>query len=52
MRSWSRHVRGATALLSLRGEDSLSDIALLELFLHLRQQIVSNSDDLAAKIMS
>ena len=51
MRSWSRHVRGATALLSLRGEDSLSGIALLELFLHLRQQIVSNSNDLAAKTM-
>lgn len=42
MRSWSRHVRGATALLSLRGQDSLSDIALLGLFLHLRQQIITD----------
>jgi hypothetical protein len=41
MRSWSRHVRGATALLSLRSQDALNDIPLLELFLHLRQQAVS-----------
>jgi hypothetical protein len=41
MRSWSRHVRGATALLALRGQDALNDEAFLELYLHLRQQIVS-----------
>jgi hypothetical protein len=40
MQSWSRHVRGATALLLLRGQDSLYNTAGIGLFLYLRQQIV------------
>lgn len=43
IRSWSKHVQGATALLSLRGANpavAVHDNTSLQLFLYLRQQIV------------
>lgn len=45
MQSWSRHVRGATALLLLRGQDSPHNNAGIALFLHLRQQIVGHFEE-------
>ncbi|KAJ5259420.1 hypothetical protein N7478_012401 [Penicillium angulare] len=38
--SWTNHIRGATALLEMRGPEQLNTEAGLRLFLHLRYQIV------------
>ncbi|KIW99096.1 uncharacterized protein Z519_00759 [Cladophialophora bantiana CBS 173.52] len=40
IRTWSRHVRGATALLSIRGPDTLHPIAVQDVHMHLRLQII------------
>lgn len=40
MKSWTKHVSGAAALLSLRGKQQLRTLIGRQLFYHLRTQVV------------
>jgi hypothetical protein len=40
MRSWTNHIRGAAALISLRGQLRLQDEAGFKMFLYVRRKIV------------
>ncbi|EXJ76259.1 uncharacterized protein A1O5_00767 [Cladophialophora psammophila CBS 110553] len=40
IRTWSRHVRGATALLSIKRQDTLHPTAVQDVHMHLRLQII------------
>lgn len=45
---WAKHIRGATALLQLRGNEQFRSPVGITLYLHLRSQIVRSSSSLSA----
>jgi len=42
MKSWTKHINGAAALLQLRGKDQLKSPIGYRLFVHLRSQVITN----------